>query len=911
MVELILDELDHKPDAVKFYCDSKVVLGYICNDSKRFFVYVHNRVHRIHQTTSPEQWRYVPSEQNPADLATRSVPASRLMDTMWFKEPNFLYKPPEPEVHKLFELIDPEMDEEVRLQASTFATHVEARRLTSERFQCFSTWNSLLRAIFLLIHQARSHRSGSMDTSQHTCRGWHRCRKPRTPEELAAAKRLILESVQRDTYPNEYAALRANKEVSSSSSILNLDPYISDGLLRREYVRSLGRRLKGKPYGINEQFPPLIMERRRILLPIYHNNRKNGKRARPLTTSDHPQRRNSTAGSLKDASSTEMNVEPWEDLQHFPREQLDKLCLDSFWSEVETIRQGSTEREAPDSCRRNSRQSEEGEQEEQWLQDAGLSPQIGQGEEGVEKVTLLSTLTRTQAAAVQRRIDSYTASKCVRNKTLPRDIRDFFNSQITQSQRKTLALDHRVREEDKKAEAVSVLEPQGGPQREEIFITDIAYCEQVAIWIKLPGKRSQQRKEDSTLPRVVCPQGRLGVTRIQDLSQQDMKKVRQLALIEMTALSDLLELDMKRHKTCKRKTPDSPLFGISLTSLLESDQKIKESTSIPLILQALLSFLEKKGIDSEGILRISGSQSRIKAVQQKLENTFYSGGFIWDDVSPHDAAALLKKFIRELPSPLLTAEHLNTFTAVRDIPELKQKLQVLNLLVLLLPEPNRNTLKAVLEFFSNVVSRERRNRMNLWAVSTVMAPNLFLHSAVLNRHMEGEERGLAEQAANILRLLIHYQDLLWTIPNFLMSQLRKLNENSHRRYQFYDKRIKNLLRKMHSDIKDKPDKNSIEPCRTVKIQLGDIHSGSMEVLLNTNSRTADLLILVHKELCSSDNGKALLRRNGSLTYPDCVVYEVGGNIGEHCLDPEAHLLDLYNNNPSGEWVIRLKPSRGR
>lgn len=43
-----------------------------------------------------------------------------------------------------------------------------------------------------------------------------------------------------------------------------------------------------------------------------------------------------------------------------------------------------------------------------------------------------------------------------------------------------------------------------------------------------------------------------------------------------------------------------------------------------------------------------------------------------------------------------------------------------------------------------------------------------------------------------------------------MSQVRKLNENSNRRYQFYDRRIKNLLRKIHTDSRDKPDKNSSE-----------------------------------------------------------------------------------------------------
>ncbi|KAI1899956.1 hypothetical protein AGOR_G00067260 [Albula goreensis] len=627
----------------------------------------------------------------------------------------------------------------------------------------------------------------------------------------------------------------------------------------------------------------------------------------------------------RDPSPTEMNVEPWADPQDQatadstqPQEHPDKLCLDSFWSEVEHIRQGSSDSE-PDSTRRDSRLSEEGEQEEQWLQEAGLAPLISEDSEDVDKVVLLSTLTRTQAAAVQRRLDSYTCSLRKRNKPPPRDVRDIFASPIAQtplpeSQDGEQRSSHNSMDSVVKSPLTAIrVDPQGGPQKEEIFITDVAYCEQAAILLKqskLPQNSSVRKKDDGTLPRVICPQCRLGVTRIQDLSQQDMKKVRQLALIDMTALCDLLELDVKRHKTCKRKIPESSLFGVPLATLVENDQKIKASTTIPLILQALLSFLEKKGVDSEGILRVPGSQARIKMLQQKLESTFYSGSFNWDEVSPNDAAALLKKFIRELPSPLLTGEHLNTFSAVRDIPELKQKLHMLNLLILLLPEPNRNTLKVLLEFLSKVVSRERRNRMNLWAVSTIMAPNLFLHKAVPSRLTEGVEKGHAERAADIMRLLIRYQDLLWTIPNFLMSQVRKLNENSSRRYQFYDKRIKNLLRKIHTDSRDKPDKNT-EPCRTVKVQVGGVLSSSMEVRLNINSRAADLLAQFHQELCSSDNSKGLTRRNGSSAFPDCAIYEVGGNIGEHCLDPETHLLDLYNNNPSGEWVIRLKPPASR
>ncbi|XP_035995613.1 uncharacterized protein LOC110368714 isoform X1 [Fundulus heteroclitus] len=235
IAELIQEELDHKPNAVKFYCDSKVVLGYVCNDAKRFYVYVHNRVHRIRQSTSPEQWHYVASEQNPADLATRSIPASQLMDTMWFKGPDFLYKLPEPETHEPFELIKPEVDADIR-QVATFTTQVQRNGLTPERFQRFSKWKSLVRAIAYLTHQARSH--SLSNASNPLCRGWHECRQPRSPKELNAASNLILQSVQKEAFPDESTSLQANQTVHSSSSIVTLDPYMDEGLIK------VGGRLK-------------------------------------------------------------------------------------------------------------------------------------------------------------------------------------------------------------------------------------------------------------------------------------------------------------------------------------------------------------------------------------------------------------------------------------------------------------------------------------------------------------------------------------------------------------------------------------------------------------------------------------------------------------------------------------------
>lgn len=50
------------------------------------------------------------------------------------------------------------------------------------------------------------------------------------------------------------------------------------------------------------------------------------------------------------------------------------------------------------------------------------------------------------------------------------------------------------------------------------------------------------------------PKDKTGTTRIGDLAPQDMKKVCHLALIELTALYDVLGVELKQQKAVKIKT---------------------------------------------------------------------------------------------------------------------------------------------------------------------------------------------------------------------------------------------------------------------------------------------------------------------------------------------------------------------
>ncbi|KAJ8353207.1 hypothetical protein SKAU_G00207740 [Synaphobranchus kaupii] len=67
LAELIQSEIDLELHAVRFFTDSRIVLGYIHNSSRRFFTYVANRVARIRSSTEAKQWSYVTTDENPAD----------------------------------------------------------------------------------------------------------------------------------------------------------------------------------------------------------------------------------------------------------------------------------------------------------------------------------------------------------------------------------------------------------------------------------------------------------------------------------------------------------------------------------------------------------------------------------------------------------------------------------------------------------------------------------------------------------------------------------------------------------------------------------------------------------------------------------------------------------------------------
>jgi hypothetical protein len=86
-------ELNYEEIEEVFWTNSRVVLGYIANESRRFHTFVANRVQQIQEDTDFHQWNYIESKQNPADLASRGIRASTLLkNPVWIKGPEFCGK---------------------------------------------------------------------------------------------------------------------------------------------------------------------------------------------------------------------------------------------------------------------------------------------------------------------------------------------------------------------------------------------------------------------------------------------------------------------------------------------------------------------------------------------------------------------------------------------------------------------------------------------------------------------------------------------------------------------------------------------------------------------------------------------------------------------------------------------------
>ena len=149
VAKMVQEELNYANLKQYFWTDSKVVLGYINNDAKRFHTFVANRVQVIRSNTDTKEWRYIDTKNNPADHASRGLNTEDLMKSNWFSGPAFLWEKEIPSSEQEIPNIqigDPEVKATVRA-----ATVKE----TFSLIDCISRFSSWKKAVGVVSYLKR------------------------------------------------------------------------------------------------------------------------------------------------------------------------------------------------------------------------------------------------------------------------------------------------------------------------------------------------------------------------------------------------------------------------------------------------------------------------------------------------------------------------------------------------------------------------------------------------------------------------------------------------------------------------------------------------------------------------------------------------------------------------------------
>ena len=212
-----------------FWSDSMAVLGYIRNAEKKFDVFVNNRLSRIHELTESHQWRYVPTNINPADDASRGLKSTDI-SRRWLKGPEFLALKQEdwpPEPTKLDDVCCANIVADEVLPVKVERKIPESIINLMARYSSYYKQRRAVAWLLKFIDFIKQKRKLSIEERNISV------------TDLQNAEKAIIRCEQRRAYGEEITHLKKQRCVPKNSSLYKLEPYIDDnGVIR------IGGRLK-------------------------------------------------------------------------------------------------------------------------------------------------------------------------------------------------------------------------------------------------------------------------------------------------------------------------------------------------------------------------------------------------------------------------------------------------------------------------------------------------------------------------------------------------------------------------------------------------------------------------------------------------------------------------------------------
>ncbi len=163
------------------------------------------------------------------------------------------------------------------------------------------------------------------------------------------------------------------------------------------------------------------------------------------------------------------------------------------------------------------------------------------------------------------------------------------------------------------------------------------------------------------------------------------------------------------------------MFGAPLAEAVRHNGPVDVKVPLPAVVYRCIQYLDaKNAVTEEGIFRLSGSNVLIKQLRERFNNE--SDVNLLADEHYHDihaVASLLKMYLRELPTTILTRDLHMEFLSVTEIQNQREKLAALSELALRLPQANATLLKYLIAFLIKIINNSDTNKMTVRNVGIV------------------------------------------------------------------------------------------------------------------------------------------------------------------------------------------------
>ncbi|XP_011884105.1 PREDICTED: uncharacterized protein LOC105571249 [Vollenhovia emeryi] len=255
--------------SLPYYCwtDSTIVRAWVTQHPSRWKTFIANRVLEIQSRLPHGEWRHVPTDENPADCASRGLFGDEiLVHDLWWRGPLWLRLGIDDWPRQ-----ETSLPQDAPLEERIVALQCSPPLPEWDLASRYSAWPKLIRVTAYVLKFAS------------LCRQSHPCRTPRsslsssspyddrpsqstaiTASDCNAAKFLWLKRIQAELFPKEINSLANKRPLSSRSSLLSLSPFLdNDGVLR------VGGRLSQAPLPFSTRHPVLLSHHPLVTLIVH------------------------------------------------------------------------------------------------------------------------------------------------------------------------------------------------------------------------------------------------------------------------------------------------------------------------------------------------------------------------------------------------------------------------------------------------------------------------------------------------------------------------------------------------------------------------------------------------------------------------------------------------------------------